>query len=127
MRSYYIKYKNNFTNILRTAKINFCKKKFNEISYSQKLTWKMIKEITIKKINEYKIELTRDNNENIYSSKDPIKVSNLFNNFFTNIGSNLANKIKQSNLNCDEKNTSESFDVYFKELINDHKILETFV
>lgn len=47
--SYYIKYKNNFTKILRTAKINFYKKKFNDISYSPKLTWKMIKEITKKK------------------------------------------------------------------------------
>jgi len=49
LHSYFIKYKNNFTNILRTAKINFYKKNVNDISYSPKLTWKMIKEITIKK------------------------------------------------------------------------------
>jgi len=124
LRSYYIKYKNNFTNILRTAKINFYKKKFNEISYSPKLTRKMTKEITIKKRNEDKIELIRYNNENIYSSKDPMRVSNVFDKFFTNIGSNLANKIKQSNLNYNEINTSESFDMYFKEIINDHEIIK---
>lgn len=49
LHSYYIKYKNNFTKILRTAKINFYKKKCNDISYRPKLTWKMIKEITTTK------------------------------------------------------------------------------
>lgn len=77
-----------------------------------------------KKKNEDKLELIRHNDENIYLSKDPIRFSNAFNNFFINIGSNLASKIKQSNLNYEEKNTSESFDVYFKELINDHEILK---
>lgn len=44
---------------------------------------------------------------------------------FTNVGSNLASKIKQSNLNYVENKTSESFDVYFKEIISDHEILKT--
>lgn len=48
----------------------------------------------------------------------------MFSNFSTNIGSNLADTIKQSNLNYEEINASESLVVYFKEIINDHEVLK---
>lgn len=80
MRKNCIKYKNNFTKILRKAKINFYKKKFNEISYSPKLTWKMMKEITISKKRSK--QFYTHNNENISSSRDPTKVSKVFYKFF---------------------------------------------
>lgn len=47
--SYYTKYKNNFTKILRGVKIKFYKKKFADASFSPTLTWKIIKEILEKK------------------------------------------------------------------------------
>lgn len=62
------------------------------------------------------------NNEHIIPSEDPVRVSNLFNEFFINIGSNLASKIKKSNFIYDEPSTIASFDMIFKEKINTHEI-----
>lgn len=47
-----------------------------------------------KNIEGESIELLIHNNEHIIPTDDPVKASNLFNTFFTNISSNLTNKIK---------------------------------
>lgn len=46
LESYYKKYKNTFTNLLRLAKIKFYENKFRKVSYNPKLTWKLVNEIT---------------------------------------------------------------------------------
>jgi len=125
LRSYYVKYKNIFTSILRITKNNFYKKKFNDISYSPKLTWKLITELTLSKNkNSNHIKSLMHNNEHIIPSEDPVRASNVFNMFFTNIGINLANKIKNSNQHFVETNTDVDFDMYFNEEINKPEIIK---
>jgi len=63
-------------------------------------------------------------NEHIIPSEDPVRASNVFNMFFTNIGINLANKIKSSNQHFVEINTDVDFDMYFNEEINKPEILK---
>lgn len=46
LASYYKKYKNTFTKLLRLAKIKLYKEKFRKVSYNPKLAWKLINEIT---------------------------------------------------------------------------------
>lgn len=41
--SYYTKYKNNLTSLLKKFKIEFYKKKFANFLYSPKLAWKVIR------------------------------------------------------------------------------------
>jgi len=83
LRSYYVKYKNIFTSILRITKNNFYKKNFNDISYSPKLTWKLITELTLSKNkNSDNIKSLIHKNEHIIPSEDPVRASNVFNTFF---------------------------------------------
>jgi len=125
LRSYYIKYRNIFTRVLRATKNNFYKKKFTNVLYSPKLTWELIKEDTLSKnIKVDAIKTLIHNNEHIIPSEDPMRVSNLFNVFFTNIGSNLASKIIKSNLVYDEPSTNASFNMIFEEKINMHEIIK---
>jgi len=56
----------------------------------------------------------------IIPTEDPVRASNLFNKFFTNIGS----KIKKSKLNYVENKTSVSFDVFLMKKINKYEILK---
>jgi len=44
--NYYKKYRNKFNTIVKLAKINFYKHKFNSCTNNPKLTWKLIKNIT---------------------------------------------------------------------------------
>lgn len=85
--SYYHKYKNKFTTILRAAKNTYFKNKFNEVSYSPKLTWKVINETTGKHIfNKEDISHVKVNHKVINTCDDPYMVSNTFNSYFTNLG-----------------------------------------
>jgi len=70
--SYYHKYKNKFTTVLRAAKNTYFKNKFNKGSYSTKLTWKVINEITGKNIsNKEDISHVKVNNKVINTCDDP--------------------------------------------------------
>lgn len=89
--TYYKKYKNNFTQILRLAKINFYENKFQSVSSNSKLTWKFINELTgTIHNNKDKIELINDNGNLINIDSEPIRGANLFNNYFINVGKNLT-------------------------------------
>lgn len=74
--------------------------------------------------NSNNIKSLLHKNEHIIPSEDPVKASNVFNTLFTNIGINLANKIKNSNQHFIETNTGVHFDMYFNEEINKHEILK---
>jgi len=79
LRNHYIKYKNNFTTVLRMAKKNFYESKFIEVSDSPKFTWKLINDIiSTKNKNDVEIKSILVNNEIITTSKDPVRVSNIF-------------------------------------------------
>ncbi|KAF0711369.1 myb-like protein D [Aphis craccivora] len=119
--SYYIKYKNNFTTILRRAKINFYQTKFSAVASNPKLTWKVIKEVTdteIKNSNEIKTIII--NNKVINTLDEPYKVTQFFNDFFIQVGNQKTN-------NCNNHTNTEditeqqnySFDTAFKEQINE--------
>lgn len=114
--------KNKFIYILRAAKTNFYKNKFNKVSYSPKLTWKVIKEVVDSKNHDSdKIKSVKNDGDIIYTNENPCKVANLFNSFFTNIGENNASNII-TNFYCVENLTNELFDSYFNEIINESEV-----
>jgi len=76
--SFYTKYKNNFTIILRKANINFYQQTFSTVASNPKLTWKLIKEVTDTEIhNSNEIKTILINNKAINTSDEPYKVSQL--------------------------------------------------
>jgi len=106
------------------AKKNFYESKFIEVFDSLKFTWKLINNITsIKNKNDVEIKSIIVNNEIITTSEDSVRVSNIFNKFFTSISSHLKIKIKQPSTHFVEPYTSESFDMVFNETISTHEVL----
>lgn len=122
LESYYKKYKNTFTNLLRLAKIKFYENKFRKVSYNPKLTWKLVNEITgcnSKNNESIKTIIMEDKYLNI--NDNPEEASNAFNNYFTDVGKNLAKKFnKTSNLNLNKRDNNIlcSFDKIFQEKID---------
>ena len=79
---HYKKYKNNFTNSVRLAKIKYYEQKFKNVSSNPKLTWKLINEvISDKRRSKDKIIKLKHNEIELNVKKDPIIASNMFNNF----------------------------------------------
>jgi hypothetical protein len=96
------------------------------ISYSPKLTFKLINDVAstnCKIKNDEEKHSIFFSNENINSSVNPIRVSNIFNKYFTTIGSNLGGLINKSNFHHDEPNTTESFDTIFNKKVSVDEVL----
>ncbi|XP_060867472.1 uncharacterized protein LOC132942833 [Metopolophium dirhodum] len=95
--SHYKKYKNTFTKLLRLAKIKFYENKLREVSSSPKLTWKLINEISgdnTKNKDTMKSIIVNNNLLNI--DDNPKEAANEFNNYFTNVGENLAKRFRKN-------------------------------
>jgi len=108
------------------AKKKFFENKFKTTSNNPKLTWQLINEITYSKnINKNTIKTIINNGQQFDSSKDPTMVSNVFNNFFINIGKKLAEKadyvLKNETINASNNfsfNNSFSEKIVNSEIIN---------
>ncbi|XP_060845463.1 uncharacterized protein LOC132925050 [Rhopalosiphum padi] len=116
LAKYYNKYKNKLTTIIRAAKVNYYKNKFQEVSSNPKLTWKLINEI-----------LDKNNNKNddveVVKLDDvkKLKIANIFNNFFINIGNSLACNIEES-YKFEENITPISYNSTFNENIKESDV-----
>ena len=90
IREKYVKYKNTLTTLLRFEKKKYYCSKFESNLNNMKETWKVINDVLNKKKNNDKIthmkinDVITDDNQNIAKN---------FNNYFSQIGPNLANAI----------------------------------
>ena len=94
--TYYKKYKNKLSSIIRTAEKSYYNTKLNKNKDNLKNTWKIIKDIIDKNQNkianlEFKI------NDRLI--KDKQAISEEFNNYFINVGPSLAATIQNSQTN----------------------------
>ena len=92
----YKMYKINLSRLIRTAERQHFDKIFKENKQNLRNTWKIIKDV-IKQTNNNKITNKFHINNNVTS--EPNIIANSFNNFFTNVGKNLAGKIPLSKIN----------------------------
>ena len=99
----YKTYRNRLTHILRGAKKNFFQNKFNKAKDNIKQTWNIINNLLSKKTHE---KISPKFTVNNHSVTDPSNISNGFNDYFVNIGPQLASKIP---------NSSNSFKAYLKD------------
>ncbi len=97
MRTFYKKYCNTLKRCIEKSKINHYQMTFENLKNDIKKTWKTINEIVnIKSKNYSSPNLIKINDENI---TDPKLISNLFNDYFKNVGPNLARAIPRSRSN----------------------------
>ena len=98
----YKQYRNKLTNIIRTAKNNYYKIELGNNKTDIKRTWQLINEATnnLKKHHTKKIIIKNDQQEIISDNK--IK-ADIFNDYFVNVGPQLASKIMKPNIQIQEK------------------------
>jgi len=120
---YYNKYKNKLTSIIRAAKINYYKNKFQEFSFSPKLTWKVINEILDNNNNKNDdVKVIKIDDYTLDVKNEPLNIANIFNNFFINIGNSLACNIEESTFKFEENITPISFNSTFNENIKESDV-----
>ncbi len=91
----FVRYKNKLTNVIRAAKKNYYTMMFNKEKNNLTNTWKLINNILKKNKKPSQPPVSfKVNNSNIV---DPKTIAHQFNNFFTNVGPELAQKIPGSN------------------------------
>ena len=99
----YKKYRNILTTVLRKAKQMHHDAQFERDKHNSKKTWNHINELLNKKStsqNATKIQTLerKDTNGTSTNVTTPFEIANTFNDFFANIGINLASKIVDTNM-----------------------------
>jgi hypothetical protein len=83
-----------YRSLIRKSKADYYEQKFTEYSNNMKKTWDLIRDILGKQKKDFVFPETFFHEGNIYTGNDDI--SNGFNDFFCNIGFNLANELGES-------------------------------
>lgn len=86
-KAIYIRYKNFCNNLLKRIKCDYERTEFQKHSKNAKGTWKLIKEIT------HTGKCTTSTDDLLRIEEDPVCSVNKVNNFFVNVGNELASKI----------------------------------
>ena len=95
----YKKYRNELTKIIRTSRKNYYSNKFINAKGNMSSTWNTINKILNKQAKNKYVHSFKCDNNIINLPKD---VANCFNEYFTNIGPNQAQKIDRIDKNHDE-------------------------
>ena len=82
---------------IRAAKLSYYEQLFNSYKNDARKTWKTINEILHRSIKKRSLPEYFKNRDNKIT--DNVEIANYFNSFFTNIGKDLANKIKDDSNN----------------------------
>ena len=90
LREKYVKYKNTLTKIMRLEKQRYYCSQFEKKKSNIKETWGVINKALNKKSGKKSIKQIREDNKTI---NDEESIANHFNDYFSNIGPNLAKKI----------------------------------
>lgn len=114
----YKTYRNLLTKIIKNAKFTYFKNKLNNVKNDMKGTWEVIREVT----NEPKCS---DNIKYIYEKGEKItdnqKISNVFLDYYVNMGKNLSKKIKTNHFKFQTKLSPSSIflaPIEYSELFN---------
>ena len=118
----YKTFKNKLHILLRTSKRNFYDSKFESAKGNLQSTWKLIKEVINKR--KTKLRLPTIFNFNGKELSDPLTIANKFCEYFTNIGPNLASKIKPSNIIPETFLTNRINETIFLEPVTEDEIIK---
>ena len=91
---HYNSFKNNFTTTLCHARNNYFQRIFTECSNNSRDTWKTLNSLIRNKNTSKDVIL----NHNGSTVSDPSAIAEVFNNYFSNIASNLDRNIPHSNI-----------------------------
>lgn len=92
----YVRYRNNLNRLLKSTKNNYYKNKLNNVHGDCKKTWEIINDATNYKLkvkNSRKLNIYNDSGDLVTNNKEN---ANLFNNYFINVGSKMAEEIDKN-------------------------------
>ena len=90
-KSKYKKFRNKYNFLVKLARKKYFHEKLASVTTNLKQTWSVIKQVISKKKTEHLQLGTMKDSNGTYT--DPSEIATKFNNFFINIGPNLANSI----------------------------------
>ena len=98
LKNKYKTFRNTLTNLIKIAKINYYSKKFETHRNNPKMFWKTVREAA--NINTDKNEAIKEiNTQNGLVHTDNVQIATEFNNYFSNIGSEIASTISNNGVN----------------------------
>ena len=120
----YKKYKNKLNHIIKIAKKTYYEEQLIKHKQNSRMIWKTLNEILNKRNKNTKISKTFVENSSSTIIHDPKKIANKFNDYFINIGPNLANKIRQNvdNNSFDKYLTGNYQASFFLNPITEHEL-----
>ena len=95
---------------MKKSKRNYFAKYFESNIKNLKSTWKGINSIILKNYASISPNLLNFNNE---LTSDPLKIANVFNNYFSSIGEKPQSKTRFSNKNYTDYCHAENFNSFF--------------
>lgn len=103
LKKEYTQYRNRLNKIIKFTKNQYYKNELNKVHGNYKKTWNIINEASNnnKENKQQNYAIESETGELI---ENKLKIANMFNNFFINVGSNMAKTINNSNI---QSNTSE--------------------
>jgi len=120
-------YRNKLNSLIRKSKREYYERKFESVKYNMRKTWKTINSVIGRnKKNNIQAQFTSAHGHNI---SNPQEIADEFNNFFVNVGPNLASTIKTDGKNYyDYLRSPLSSSMYMKPVINEEivKIIHKF-
>ena len=119
----YSKYRNKFTSIIRAAEKAYYANRFESLKGNMKETWNLINNLI--KNNATGKPVVKEILSNDQIVNDPIDIANKFNEFFINVGPNLASKIPSVPTHASVRDTMPSPNPFsmFIEPCTEHEII----
>ena len=108
------RYRNILNRVINSAKTEYYKYKFSNVSSNSVKTWKLINDILNRSRNDSKPNQILFNDEVI---TDEFQVGNIFNKFFTSVGLDLSSNFQNQNLDYRKYLTSPNVNSFFCSLV----------
>ena len=102
----YKNYKNKLKHLIKITKKDYFENQFIKYKNNNKMTWQTINRILNRNKNKERLPDTFQKKNSDVSCSDPVAIANKFNEYFVNVGPNLAKSIK--------KNDTIKFENYLK-------------
>jgi hypothetical protein len=112
-RQKYIKYKNKLNHIIKLSKKTYYEEQLIKHKQNPKMMWKTLNELLNKPTKNTKLSKTFLESNSSNTIIEPEEIVNKFNDYFTNIGPNLAKKIKCNDNDNFEKSLKGSYQSSF--------------
>ena len=118
----YKKYKNKLNHVIRMSKKKYYEEQLVKYKYDTKSLWKTLNQIMNKHETNKSIPKEFNGNSSEEKISDPHKIANMFNEYFVNVGPNIAKKIPSSDKMYNHYLTGSYKNNFFLEAVTKYEL-----